>query len=406
MVPFKKFFHLAESVGSVNKHLTHLEELILKTGRAGAESAINYINDLVQVLDSESSGSKTSIKIDGSPAVIVGTDPDGRFFIGTKSAFNKEPKINYSLDDIKRNHGHAEGLESKLIKAFAELKNTSISGVYQGDFIFDDEIKQVREIDGETFVTFKPNTIVYAVPTASEQGQEILAAKIGIVFHTEYTAKFDDQQKLRFQVKKYGVDASKIKSDRDVYIQDANIDSVVGNIVLTEREVATVNNILRKAQVFVDRIDFEIPQSILDNLNVYINTEIRQGEFLAEPRVSLERYIDWVNDKIDKKIETLKSDRGRQKALENKQIVNDTIEQYRSSILDIFGFQIVVKAAKDIIMDKYHNILRGINTRHFIEADNGDLMVTNPEGLVVSDVTGNAVKLVDRLEFSKANFNK
>ncbi len=66
--------------------------------------------------------------------VAVGTNPEnGRFFVATKSAFNKNPKINYTHEDIEKNHGHAPGLVEKLKAALTHLpKSTPKKGVFQG----------------------------------------------------------------------------------------------------------------------------------------------------------------------------------------------------------------------------------------------------------------------------------
>ncbi len=62
-----------------------------------------------------------STKFDGSPAIVAGIDPNNRFFVASKSAFAKNPKINYTEEDIQNNHGHAPGLVEKLTLALRYL---------------------------------------------------------------------------------------------------------------------------------------------------------------------------------------------------------------------------------------------------------------------------------------------
>ena len=144
MLEFKEYFPLYEAAGP-NKHLTHLEELILTNGKDGATRAIQYLQALTEVLDSNTPKAvNTTVKYDGAPAVIVGTDPNGNFFVGSKSVFAKTPKLNYSINDIKQNHSHAPGLIDKLIQTFVHFQNVNFTSTYQGDFLFDDEIKELN----------------------------------------------------------------------------------------------------------------------------------------------------------------------------------------------------------------------------------------------------------------------
>ena len=219
MLTYKKYFPLYESAGP-NKHLTHLEELILTDEKDGAVRAINYLEALTEILDSNTPRSvNATVKYDGAPAVILGVDPAGRFFVGSKSVFNKVPKVNYSVNDIKVNHAEAPGLVDKLVQTFTHFKNLSFDSAYQGDFLFDDDIKEVINIEGVPHITFKPNTIVYAVPVDSEEGQKILNSQIGVVFHTEYDVTFDQENYVRFSTKKFGVDVTNLDPGPNVYVK-------------------------------------------------------------------------------------------------------------------------------------------------------------------------------------------
>ena len=120
------------------KHIEHPEDSIL-TG------------DL-SVLDWFTTESKISLKIDGTPSIVWGTNPEsGKFFVGTKSVFNKiKKKINESIEDIERNHPDKD-LQYKLKACFHNLPRTG--KIYQGDFI---------GFGGDDW--YKPNTIGYFFP--------------------------------------------------------------------------------------------------------------------------------------------------------------------------------------------------------------------------------------------------
>jgi hypothetical protein len=94
--------------------------------------------------------------------------------------------LNYSVEDIKKNYPDS-GVADKLIDAFNYLKPMNIKGVFQGDLLYTTTGRKEETIGGIRYITFRPNTIVYAVPVDSPAGISIKASKIGIVFHTKYT---------------------------------------------------------------------------------------------------------------------------------------------------------------------------------------------------------------------------
>ena len=322
------------------------------------------------------------------------------------SVFNADPKLNYSVKDIKVNHAAAPGLVDKLVQTFVHFKDANINGVYQGDFLFDDEIKNVTTIDGVEHVTFKPNTIVYAVPTDSDEGQDILNSSIGVVFHTEYDVQKDEEGKLRFSTKKFGVDVSTLDPGPRVYVKDAYFENDAGFVTLTDQETEFVKEIIGKASQLVDEINFDgINEEIYKGLNTYINTEIRQGDFLKDIDVSFQQFVEWVEGRLDRRIDSLKSEAGKAKATQAKEQMLGLVESAKQDILKLLSLQVLIKQGKDIFIQKYNNMMKGVKMKHYLFADNGDLVVTDPEGYVCVDATGNAIKFVDRLEFSKANFS-
>ena len=140
-----------------NKHIEHPEDCILN----GDLSVLNWFT----------ADSHISVKIDGSPAIVWGTNPaTGNFFVGTKSVFNKvKIKINESHEDIDTNH--QGNVATILHKCFDNLP--FLPGIYQGDFI---------GFGGKDHYT--PNTITYYF-------DEVIDAEIIIAPHTYYEAKDD-----------------------------------------------------------------------------------------------------------------------------------------------------------------------------------------------------------------------
>ena len=380
--------------GKANTHLTHLEELVLTQGPQGYDMARAFLLELLESLKGNSDSSvQTSVKWDGAPAIFAGVNPEnGKFFVGTKSIFNKVPKINYTPEDIIENHGHAPGLVDKLTKALKYLPSLGIEKILQGDFMFDDEMLEVVEIDGEPHYRFKPNTIVYAVPVDSKLGQEIGQSKFGIVFHTTYDSLDSGAS--------FGADVSNLNRAPGVWFDDAFFTDDTGTVTLTEDEEKQVIALVAEADKENKRINYDGLPS--DLLNIYINSEIKSGEFLDDPSASFEGFLGWYGNRVEKKVDSLKSQKGKMRALAKGEEMLASFEDKREDIINLFVVSRLLFEAKNIFINKYNNAV--YNTKHFVDDGSGDLVASNPEGYVAVDHEGNGVKFVDRLEFSRANF--
>ena len=380
--------------GKANTHLTHLEELVLTQGPKGFEMAKQFLLQLLETLKGNSKSSvQTSVKWDGAPAIFAGINPEnGKFFVGTKSIFNKVPKINYTPQDIITNHGHAPGLVDKLTKALKYLPSLGIKNILQGDFMFDDGMLDVAEIDGEPHYRFKPNTIVYAVPVNSDLGKEIGKSKFGIVFHTTYDSLDGGAS--------FGADVSGLKRVPGIWFDDAFFTDDTGTVTLTSEEESRVLELVTKADAVNKEIDYsDLP---FDLLNIYINSEIKSGEFLQSPEKSFEGFMGWYARKLEVKIDKLKSAKGKDRARARGRDQLELFKSKKDSVLRLFEVSRLLFEAKNIFIAKYNNAV--YNTKHFIDDGSGDLVASNPEGYVAVDHEGNGVKFVDRLEFSRANF--
>jgi hypothetical protein len=381
-------------MAKANTHLTHLEELVLTQGPVGYKMARAFLLKLLQTLKGNTKSSiQTSVKWDGAPAIFAGINPEnGKFFVGTKSIFNKVPKINYTEEDIIKNHGHAPGLVDKLTKALKYLPSLKIKNILQGDFMFDDGMIDTVDIQGEPHYRFKPNTIVYAVPVNSKLGEQIGKSKFGIVFHTTYDSLDSGAS--------FGADVSNLRETPGVWFDDAFFTDDTGIVTLTEEEESEIVQLVKQADSVNEKINYEdLPSAFL---NIYINSEIKGGSFLENPEKSFEGFINWYSQRIQKKINNLKSDKGKQRATENAQQTLQSFNDKKEDILNIFKVSRLLFEAKNIFIEKYNNAV--YNTKHFVDNGSGDLIASNPEGYVAVDHRGNGIKFVDRLEFSRANF--
>ena len=239
-----KQFHLNSQLlteAKANTHLTHLEELVLTKGEKGYDVARTMISNLLSKLQGKSKRSvNTSVKWDGAPAIFAGKHPEtGKFFVGTKSIFNNEPKINYTDADVEMNHGHAPGLADKLKKALKYLPKLGIKGILQGDFMFDSSMLETVMQDGVKHIAFKPNTIKYAVEADSDLGKEIANSVFGIVFHTGYSDLNSPPQ--------YGINVKGLNKVPGVWVDDAVFTDATGTVTLTKDEAKQVRDLAKTA---------------------------------------------------------------------------------------------------------------------------------------------------------------
>ena len=402
MKSFKDYFILMENADATNKHLTHLDELVLKKGKEGAIKTLQYISVLLDMLKSNTDRKiNMTVKIDGAPAIICGRDSYGKFFISTKSAFNAEPLLSYSVADIKKNHGEAPGLIEKLIYAFNALKGVNFDGAYQGDLLFWPGLVQKYVISGKNYIGFRPNTILYTFPEDSREAKDIAKYQIGVAFHTKYDPSIDEEGKQRFVNKKFGVSAEHLKS-KTAFIIDALFENKAGTISLTEEETNFVRRTLQNAESHINLINFSfIDGKVADLLNIFINTKIKEGEFLTDLRYSLNEFVLWVGNRLDVEIEKVKR---KEPKIAAKNEMMRLLERHADTVLHLMNFIRDVKQIKDIFIQKYNSIMQGAVMGTFLVMPNGDIKVTNPEGYVAFDQDQNGVKFIDRLEFSRANF--
>ena len=396
--------YLTEDKQGKNLHLEHLEDEVLNGGVAGTRGAINFLQSLRDMLAGHAQ-SKINIttKWDGAPAIFVGINPEnGKFFVGTKSVFNKDAKLNYTEEDIDNNHS-SEGLNNKLKMALRYLPKLGIKGILQGDMMFSKGDIDTKIIEGEEYIVFQPNTIVYAVPSDSKLAKTMMAAQVGVVFHTSYTGKTMSDMKASFNI-----DIGNLSTTKDVWFRDASFTDASGTATFTETETKILSSKLTEAgrtfrsinSIVLNRISSV--DSILTFIKTFNNTKIRQGQKITNTRAHTVELIKWIEEKLNKEVQSAKREDTKKKRIAEK---NEMMRFFRGSATElqkIFELMNLMVDCKLMIVRKLETI-RSIGT--FIRTDDG-YRITAPEGFVAVDrLKGNAVKLVDRLEFSQANFN-
>jgi len=386
---------------SKNTHMTHIEDKVIYGGVKGTRQAILALRELRDMLKGEHDGS-VSVKWDGAPAIFAGTDPrDGNFFVAKKGIFNKNPKVYKSNADVDADT--SGDLAAKLKLALKHLPALNIQGVIQGDFLFGPGDVKTKKIKGESYVTFHPNTIIYALPSKSDGAKAVKSAKIGIVWHTTYKGNTFESMRAS-----YGVDVSKLQSTRTVWSQDAMLRDLT-NITMSKKETEIVNEYLSQAGFIFNKIagstlrQLESNQELARLVEQFNNSYVRQGQVIGDTNRHVSALIRWIKDRYSKEIAKRKTDKG--KAAQQQKL--DTIlsffsETNRTSLKYMFDLQKVIVLAKLKLINSL-NKLGNVST--FVKTRKG-YKVTGAEGYVAIDkIGGDAVKIVDRMEFSYNNFS-
>jgi Family of unknown function (DUF6267) len=391
---------------SKNTHLEHLEDSILFDGEQGAKDAFAFLDELTKTFSgNQTSRFKITTKWDGAPAIICGIDPEfKRFFVGTKSVFNKDGKINYTEDDIEANHGHAPGLVEKLEVALKYFPKLNIKGIVQGDLLFTDDGKDAK-IDGKDYFTFTPNTITYAIPKGTPAYDKAKKAKIGVVFHTRYVGSSIATSNATF-----GVDISKFTNDDDIFVISAEVDTLGSNVLLNAAEERTLKNMNNVAQRtlpgcknFLNDISVLIEANDLltvgPRLKTYFNTYVREGRKVSNVPAFINNFKKYFEGVVMKEVDKAKMAKTKaaklKKLYDGMELVDNNIAAFKKLVV-LYN---TINNAKLFFVKKLSS---ADATRTFLRTEHG-FKVTAPEGFVaIKD--GAATKLVDRLEFSVANF--
>ena len=382
-----------------NTHMTHIEDKVLYGGVDGTRQAINALRGLRDLL-AGSGGGRVSVKWDGVPAVFCGIDPsDGEFFVAKKGIFNKNPKVYKTDADIDADT--SGDLNTKLKDALKYLPSLGITGVIQGDFLFGDGDVTTKAIDGQKYSVFHPNTIAYAVPY--DQAKEVRDAKIGIVWHTTYKGSSFENMTAD-----YGVDVSKLKKSRNVWSQDAMLKDAT-NATMSERETKEVNDLLTKIGRLFKQTSATTLKTVAENpkfagsIETYNNTFVRAGALLPDSRKHVTGLISNRQAYYKKEIDSKKSQRGKDTWIAK---MKDEMEFFsatnKANLVKMFELQKLIVLVKLKLINSLDK-LKSIDT--FVKTSNG-YKVTGEEGYVAIDTLGgDAVKLVDRMEFSYNNFS-
>ena len=385
-----------------NTHMTHIEDKVIYGGVKGTREAILALRSLRDMLKGTHAGN-VSVKWDGAPAIFAGIDPsDNQFFVAKKGIFNKNPKVYKSSIDVDADT--SGDLADKLKLALKYLPELGIKGVIQGDFLFGPGDLSTETIEGENYITFHPNTIVYAIPANSDAAKNVKSTKIGIVWHTTYNGNTFESMSAS-----YGVDISKFKKSKNVWSQDAMLRDMTNIATMSAKETEEVNEYLSEAGRIFNQIagnslrELEANQVLAQHIETFNNSFVRQGTIINDTAAHVNQLVKWIHNKYEKEASGKKTAAGKATQYAKRDdLLKFFSNNNKKSLKLIFDLQKMIVLAKL----KLINILNKLSkTKHFVKTRNG-FKTTGPEGYVAIDkLGGDAVKIVDRMEFSFNNFS-
>ncbi len=402
---------LVEAKVNKNLHLEHLEDNPLNFGYVGISKTIDFLNATIGLLSGSANKSvDVTVKYDGAPAIFCGTDPeDGKFFVGTKSVFSKNAKLIKQESDLDE-YGFSGQLKEKLSIALQELSKLGIEGVLQGDMMFTSDDISTKKINGESYITFQPNTIMYAVPSNSDLASKMLSSKIGIIFHTTYSG-----DKLEDMKASFGANVSKLNKVSSVWVDDAFYKDVTGSL-FSSKETSDLQKKIAKLQRVGNAINRKSMNNILSvhselksaelgaGLKTYFNSNVRRGVLPKSGVSGVNNFLTHFGNHFDNKvISKVKQEKTKNQKRERKQQLLNLLIKEKVAISNLIEFMLLTIELKNSVIRKLET---GVNSKmETFVVDSKGVRVTKPEGFVAIDkLSGGAVKFVDRLEFSQLNF--
>lgn len=397
---YKQFhYDIILEAADKNVHSTHIEDLCITDKKQGISKALGGILHIKKQFGVSKSNKLPSvtIKIDGAPAIIAGWI-NNNFFVSSKSLFNKEPKINFSNEDIDKNH--TGGLAEKLKLALKYLKSVIPKGkIYQGDFLFDSSSRESKNINGIESWVWQPNTIQYSVDKNTPLGKRIGAAKFGIIFHTEYMSNGIDISSIH--LKGFGVKEEDLNKSKDVWFIDAYHHDMGSITAFSNNELKEFNTCEKLILSLQSSVDWNYDEETKKQIMTFINTYIRDNKIQPTPEIKAKEFKEYILRKSEDLINSKKSEKGKESETKKWKTVIEYSNKEKS-LIALFKIHDALTSMKMLIIKKLDSI-KEIKT--FLVKTNGDIIVTGNEGFVLTKTSASGAKFVDRYSFSLANFS-
>lgn len=391
---FSEFIELDEAT---NTHSTHAEDAFILNGPNDIQPIIDTLVSIVTNLKSRKAP-PVSVKIDGAPALFV-SYTNGKFFIATKSLFNKEPKINFTTSDIDKNHPGGLGETLKVFLKYLPKVIPDDGKLYQGDVLFTNSTLHRKVIDGVESFTWQPNTILYSVPVNSEIGNKIRTAKCGICFHTRYT--WDGLDTKTLSVLDFNVRKEMFKNTSEVYITDPYVMDISKEVFLNPAQEERLKKNIASIKSLSSKINYAKIQDPKINplLMIYINT-FYKGNTVGADNEKARGFSTWLKARMDKEVGEKKTQKGKDGVIAKYEPLMK--DDWSKILLPVFQMHTILNDSKLIVKSLLDKI--SVSKNFYVKSD-GTLVAAGNEGYVVTTGDVKGIKLVNRGEFSSVNFS-
>ncbi len=383
------------------KHLEHLEDEMLNYGVEGCKAAVSFLKELRKMLGHQDSQGFMQTKWDGAPSVICGVHPyTKRFFVGTKSVFNKtEPKLCFLPGDVDTYY--TGDLAEKLKFSLEYFSKLGIEGVVQGDLLYTSDLK-TETVNGERLYTFRPNTITYGIPVDHPLGVAARQSKIGVVFHTHYTGDDLADMQARAGADVTGSrDALVIKNDTPMH----RVGFSAAELRQFDNHVQKIERMCSLAGDFLDDLVSNMGSTgdkkfhISTYIKQFFNSEVRAGTQITNVDETVNALVNFYDEKMQKELAKIKTVANRTKkcalVYNSENYLLDNVYKFKTMI----ALYKEIQDLKQMVIDKLDHLEE---FRTFVQTDNG-YKVTTPEGYVMHK-DGSMIKFVNRFEFAFNNF--
>ena len=383
------------------KHLEHLEDEMLNYGVEGCKAAVSFLKELRKMLGHQDSQGFMQTKWDGAPSVICGVHPyTKRFFVGTKSVFNKtEPKLCFLPGDVDTYY--TGDLAEKLKFSLEYFSKLGIEGVVQGDLLYTSDLK-TETVNGERLYTFRPNTITYGIPVDHPLGVAARQSKIGVVFHTHYTGDDLADMQARAGADVTGSrDALVIKNDTPMH----RVGFSAAELRQFDNHVQKIERMCSLAGDFLDDLVSNMGSTgdkkfhISTYIKQFFNSEVRAGTQITNVDETVNALVNFYDEKMQKELAKIKTVANRTKkcalVYKSENYLLDNVYKFKAMI----ALYKELQTLKQMVIDKLDHLEE---FRTYVQTENG-YKVTTPEGYVMHK-DGSMIKFVNRFEFAFNNF--
>lgn len=386
------------------KHVEHIEDLIINDGIDGAVNTLHFLRRLVDAIGGvDDKELAVNLKIDGSPSLVCGPLPAnepnaGEFFVGTKSALSPTGKRYTRLNADSIFEENSKGLAEKLMVALQYLPELGMDAVYQGDFLFTPADLVTQRIAHKHINTCNPNTLTYAI-----DDENLSQYKMGAVFHTVYSGDTIADMHATFNP-----DLSILNANTNVWWKSNKIVDFSSTIPCNITDVELMYKAINTAQDQLIRLDHSVlntlqlhPQ-LVSFLKLHTNSKIRTNIPMVDAKEHINHLSKFVYDRHSCDVLKFKTEKKQRSIRDTQQHHALIITRHWEALVDLFEFFNKITELNLFILNK----IVGLDGIQSFYKDGNDFIKTAGEGLIIADtVSHDIVKLVNRYEFSRINFN-